>query len=448
MINTVNKSLVMVFFLSILGTNARADTLKLSLQEAIDFALANSYQAQLADKDVQKSKQKVKETISMGLPQVNAEANYINNLEIPATAVPAEFFGGQPGELATVRFGAEQQMSANITANQLIFDGSYFVGLQASRVYLELAKNDQEKSEADLRKLVMQAYGNVLVTERNEKILSENVVVLRKNLKETTALYENGFLEEQDKDQIALLLANAENAQARAKRQIAIAKNQLKFTLGIEVENGLELSENLEQITTQVNNQDYLGQEFNVINHIDYKVISTQEQATGLLMKQEKSNYLPKLSAFYTYQQNSFANEFNFFNSDGQWLSGQFVGLNLSVPIFSSFGRYQRVQQAKVDLERLGIAKKQVAQQLLIQAENAKSEYTYAVQNYQTTESNMKLAESIYQKTKIKYQEGISSSLELTQANNQLIESQGNFINASLQLINAKANLDQALNTY
>ena len=444
----LRKSILIGFVLAFAVNPLKADTLKLSLQEAIAYAIENSYQSQLAAKDVQKSKQKVKETISMGLPQVNAEASYINNLEIPASAVPAEFFGGEPGELATVRFGAEQQMSANITANQLIFDGSYFVGLHASRVYLELAKNDQEKSEADLRKLVMQAYGNVLVTEKNEAILSENVRVLRKNLKETTALYENGFLEEQDKDQIALLLANAENAHARAIRQIAIAKNQLKFTLGIEVENNLVLSENLEQITTQVNNQDYLSEEFNFSNHIDYKLISTQEQATGLLMKQEKSTYLPKLSAFYTYQQNSFANEFNFFNTDGQWLSGQFVGLNLSLPLFSSFGRYQRVQQAKVEFERLGIAKKQVEQQLLIQAENAKSEYTYALQNYQTTESNMKLAERIYEKIKIKYQEGISSSLELTQANNQLLESQGNFINASLQLINAKANLDQALNTY
>jgi outer membrane protein TolC len=444
----LRKSILIGFVLAFAVNPLKADTLKLSLREAIAYAIENSYQSQLAAKDVQKSKQKVKETISMGLPQVNAEASYINNLEIPASAVPAEFFGGEPGELATVRFGAEQQMSANITANQLIFDGSYFVGLQASRVYLELARNDQEKSEADLRKLVMQAYGNVLVTEKNEAILSENVRVLRKNLKETTALYENGFLEEQDKDQIALLLANAENAHARAIRQIAIAKNQLKFTLGIEVENNLVLSENLEQITTQVNNQDYLSEEFNFSNHIDYKLISTQEQATGLLMKQEKSTYLPKLSAFYTYQQNSFANEFNFFNTDGQWLSGQFVGLNLSLPLFSSFGRYQRVQQAKVEFERLGIAKKQVEQQLLIQAENAKSEYTYALQNYQTTESNMKLAERIYEKIKIKYQEGISSSLELTQANNQLLESQGNFINASLQLINAKANLDQALNTY
>lgn len=438
--------LPLFLFLGLLA-QSQEGSFSFSLAEAQQYAIEHSYQSQTANKEVEKSKRKVKETISTGLPQINASGSYQNFLELPRQLVPAEFFGGNEGEFAEVVFGTEQQMGIDITATQLLFDGSYFVGLQASKVYLELTKNDQQKSETEIKKMVTQAYGNVLVTEKNVDILENNVKNLEENVVETQALYENGFVEEQDKDQLELLLANAKNAHEQAKRQIQISRNQLKFILGIDITESIQLTQSLEEIAEENQSQDYLNQAFDVSNHIDYKVINTQEKATELLWKQQKSTYLPKLNAFFSYQQNSYSNEFNFFD-DSRWFPTEVVGLNLSMPIFSSFGRNHRVQQAKIDYEKVNIAKKQVEQQLLIQAENAKSEYTFALNQFATSKSNLDLAQRIYDKTKIKYDEGVSSSLELTQANNQLLETQGNFINAALQLINAKANLDQALNTY
>ncbi|MEQ8908397.1 MAG: TolC family protein [Vicingaceae bacterium] len=445
--NQLKRAFLFVFVFSGLVAFSQEKTLRFSLVEAQQFAIENSYQSQVAEKEVLKSKRKVKETISTGLPQVNASGNYQQYLEVPVQLVPAPIFGGPEGEFEEVFFGTEQQMGVDVRATQLLFDGTYFVGLQASKVYLELSKNDRMKTETEVRKMVTQAYGNVLVTEKNVEILKQNRDNLAENLKETKALYENGFVEEQDKDQLELLLANAKNAYEQAVRQIEISKNQLKFAMGIDVSEEVELSQSLKEITTENQSETYLSEEFNVQSHIDYKVINTQEKATELLWKQQKSTYLPNLSGFYSYQQNSFSNEFNFF-SDSRWFPTQVIGLNVSVPIFSSLGRNQRVQQAKLDYQMTNIAKKQVEQQLLIQAENAKSEYTFALNQYQTRKDNLELAERIYQKTKTKYDEGVSSSLELTQANNQLLETQGNFINAALQLINAKANLDQALNTY
>lgn len=442
------QQLCLLVFISF-GTSAIAqeNSLSFSLAEAQQYAIEHSYQSQTAEKEVLKSKRKVKETISTGLPQVNANANYQQFLEVPLQLVPAEVFGGPPGEFAEVFFGTEQQMGVDLRATQLLFDGTYFVGLQASKVYLELSKNDQQKTETEVRMMVTQAYGNVLVSEKNVEILKQNKENLEENLKETQALYESGFLEEQDRDQLELLLTNATNAYEQAARQIAISRNQLKFAMGIEISEAIELTQSLEEITLEKQAEEYLNEEFNVKNHIDYKVISTQERATELLWKQKKSTYLPSLSGFYSYQQNSFSNEFNFFG-DANWFPSQVIGLNLSVPIFSSLGRNQRVQQAKLDYQMTNIAKKQVEQQLLIQAENAKSEYTFALNQYSSMKENLELAQRIYNKTKTKYDEGVSSSLELTQANNQLLETQGNYINSALQLINAKAKLDQALNTY
>jgi outer membrane protein TolC len=443
--NKFMQQLSLLCIFTIAFTVAKAQ--QYSLEEAKQFAVEHSYQAQTADLEVDKSRRKVKETISTGLPQVNATASYQNFLELPRQLVPAEFFGGNEGEFAEVVFGTEQQMGFDLRATQLLFDGSYFVGLQASKVYLELSKNDQRKTETEIKQMVTQAYGNVLVTEENIEILKQNMENLQSQLEETKALYENGFAEEQDRDQLELLLSNAKNAYEQSIRQKDISRNQLKFMMGIDITTEIELTDDLDAITIHNSNEDFLSKEFDVTTHIDYKVINTQERASELLLKQQKSTYLPKLSAFASYQQNSYSNEFNFFD-DSRWFPTEVVGLNFSMPIFSSFGRNQRVQQAKIEMQQVGVAKKQVEQKLLVELETARSEYTFALSQYQTAKDNLTLAERIFNKTQIKYDEGVSSSMELTQANNQLLDTQGNYINASLQLINAKSNIDKALNNY
>lgn len=428
--------------------NAQVGTMSFTLQEAQEYAVKNGYQAKLAQKEVEKSERKVKETIATGLPQVSGAANYQQYLKVPVQLIPAAAFGGAEGEFMEVFFGTKQQMGASVTANQLVFNGSYFVGLQAAKVYLELTKNEQAASDIQIRNMVTQAYGNVLVAEKNSEILRKNKENLDKILYETGELYANGFVEEQDKDQLELLLANTLNAFEQAVRQIEVNRNQLKFILGISLENSIELKDNLAVLTSISKSSDFVAKEFNLDNHIEYKSVLTQERASKLLLKQQKSNYLPSLSAFYTYQQSSFSNDFDFFGSDARWYNSQLVGLNLSVPIFSSFNKHHKVQQAKIDFEKIQIAKEQVAQQLQIQAENAKSQYLFTFHQFEAMNKNLVLAERIYDKVKAKYDEGINSSLELTQANNQLLETQGNYINASFQLINAKVNLDKALNNY
>lgn len=287
----------------------------------------------------------------------------------------------------------------------------------------------------------------VLISDENLNVLEENTKNLEQNLLEVEALYKNGFMEEQDRDQLALLVKVSKNAFENGIRKAEISRNQFKFILGIPIENEVQLSDNLDQLIQPNLQQAFIEKELDLTNHIDYKIVKTQERASELLLKQQKSFYLPKLSAFFSYQQNSFSQQFDFAN-DAPWFPTQVYGLNLSIPIFSSFGKHHKTQQAKIEVEQLGIAKEQVEQQLKIQASNSKAEYSFALSQYRSAKDNLDLAQSIFDKTKIKYQEGISTSLELTQANNQLLEIQGNYINSALQLINAKSNLDKALNNY
>lgn len=444
----IKSNLIAVLFFVVgysTTTSAQAESFEMTLQQAQGYAIQNSYMSITADKDVQIADRQVLETIGTGLPQVNASANFQKYLQTPLSLIPADVFGGTEGEFSEVFLGTEMQAGANLRIEQLIFSGSYIVGLQASKTFLQISKNDKKKTAIEVKNMVTVAYGNAVVALRNVEILKENVESLEQSAFEIGELYKNGFAEEQDKDQIDLTLANVKNAQEQAVRTVVVVNNQLKFVMGMDINSTLTLTDDLGVVTSLSSSQDYLTKEFDVNSHIDYQIINTQEKATSLLLKQQKSTVLPSLSAFYNLSSNAFANEFDFLDNK-RFYNGQLVGLNLNIPLFSGFGRMTRIQQAQLNLEKIEVAKRQVEQQLTINAQNSKSQYTFALSQYKTTEGNLNLAQRIYNKTKIKYEEGISTSLELTQANNQLLQSQTSYISAAVQLIQAKSNLDKALN--
>lgn len=447
----IKPNLIALFFLLGINTNSevfgQTEQFSFSLEEAQNYAITNSYLSITADKDVTIADRKVLETIGTGLPQVNLTGNYQRYLQTPLSLIPANTFGEpmpNSPEFIELFFGTEQQMGLNLRAEQLIFSGSYLVGLQAAKTFLQLSKNDKKKTDIEVKNMVTEAYGNVLVAEKNVAILNGNIKSLEQSAFEVGELYKNGFVEEQDKDQIELTLANVKNSYEQAVRSVEVLKNQLKYVLGVDINSTIELTDDLKSVTTISTSTDYLNKEFDASSHIDYQIVSTQEKATSLLLKQQKSTVLPTLSAFYNLSSNAYANEFDFLDNK-RFYNGQLIGLNLNVPLFSGFGRMSRIQQAKLNLEKVEIAKKQVEQQLTIQAQNSKSQYTFALSQFNTNENNLELAQRIYSKTKIKYDEGISSSSELTQANNQLLQTQGDYIQAALQLIQAKSNLDKAL---
>jgi len=444
----IKPNLIVLLFLVVGFSSvvlAQAESFEFSLQEAQSYAISNSYKSINAGKDVQIADKKVLETIGTGLPQINASGSYQQYVQTPLSLIPASAFGGPEGEFQEVFLGTERQMGLNLRAEQLIFSGSYIVGLQAAKTYLQISKNDKKKTTIEVRNMVTVAYGNALVAVKNVEILKGNVESAEQSAFEIGELYKNGFAEEQDKDQIDLTLATVKNAKEQAVRSVGVVNNQLKFILGMDIASTLRLSDDLQTVTSLSSSEEYLTKVFDVSSHIDYQIINTQEKASSLLLKQQKSTALPSLSAFYNLSTNAFSNEFDFFDSK-RFYNGQLVGLNLNIPLFSGFGRMTRIQQAQLNVEKIVVAKRQVEQQLSINAQNSKSQYTFARSQYKTTEGNLHLAQRIYNKTKIKYEEGISSSLELTQTNNQLLESQGNFIQAAVQLIQAKSNLDKALN--
>ena len=433
----------LIFFLLCASlVHAQENELKLSLQEAIDYAFKNSYNTRIAENDINSAKEKVWETTTIGLPQINGAVDYQNFIKQPITV--ADINGDGINEEFV--FGTKQNMNAAVTLRQLLFDGSYLVGLQASKTFLKISEQAKEKTEQLTREAVINAYGNVLVSENSLSILQKNITVLEKNYTDAKQIFENGFNEEEDVEQLEITLSSLKNQLKNVERMKEIAYQMLNLSLGNPINTKLILTDSLDSLAEENINFALTSEDFNVSNHIDYQIAENDRETKRLMVKLEKSKSLPTLSAFVNYGTQAFSNEFTFFDSDQRWFQSSLLGVSLNVPIFSSFGRKSRTAQAKIDLENSDLQLEETKQRLSLQAEKAKSDYQFSIETYATSKKNLFLAERIEKKQRIKFFEGISSSFDLLQAQNQLYSQQQNYIQSMLDVIAKKAALENALN--
>ena len=423
------------------------EELKMSMQEAIDYAIKNNYENRIAFNNIKAANEKKWETTTIGLPQIDGTVDYQNWLKQQVSLLPGELSGGAPGTFVPVKFGTKQTMNASVTLKQLIFDGSYIVGLQSAKTYLKISEQSKEKTELTTREAVINAYGNVLVTEKTIEILEKNKAVLQKNLDETQKIYKNGLTELENVEQLQITYGNIENSLNNAVRMKTIAYKMLNIALGNAVEVKVKLTDTLDNLVLLNTDLSLLSKSFDIKNHIDYRMTENDKESKHLLMKLEKSKALPTLSAFVNYGAGANSEDFNFFSGSQKWFASSLLGVTLNVPIFSSFGRSSRTTMARIELENAEIQQKNIEQQLILQAASAKSEYQLSIGSYEIAKKNLELSERIEKKQQVKFFEGISSSFDLLQAQNQLYTQQNNYVQSMLNVIAKKAQLDSALNT-
>lgn len=423
--------------------------MRLSLEEAQEYALEHSYQSQNAMQDVYYAQKKIWETTAIGLPQIDASASYDYNIQNPATPIPAQFIdpNAPEGDVFLATFGTKQNMGAALSASQLIFDGSYIVGLQSARTYATISELAKEKTDVLVKEAVTNAYAGVLVADRTHEIILRNISNIEDNVREINAMYENGLTEEQDVMQLKLTLSSLKNMENRNARMMKINLEMLKFALGMDINQPVELTNTIEEILMQSYQVSSLEEALDLEEHIDYKISENQVKSDELLLKYEKTKYMPNLSAFFNAGYNSYSEVFDFFQfQDEKWVPMATVGLKLNIPIFSSFQRNARVDMARIDLQKSKTDQEQLVQNLFLELHKAQDAYAYSIDNYKTTKGNMELAESIENKENIKYKEGISTSLDLANAQRQLYQTQEDFLNAILLVVQSKLSLDKALN--
>ena len=441
--NTITILIILLSF----NLNAQKDY-NFSLDEAISFALLNNRASVNAKKDLAIAQKEKWKTISRGLPQINSYFDFNNRLKDPISLIPAEFFGGKKGEFAEVSFGTKQSVSGELILNQLLFDGSYIVGLQSIKLFLDIADQTKIKTDIEVRRQVANAYGNVLISQERVKILENNYNNIIKTLDETTAIYENGLIESESVDQLTITSSSIKNSLEYAIKFEKLSERILKLLLGIELDDNMILNDDIESIIVKSIDPELVNTDFNVEENIDYKIALNAKKGSETLLRLEKVKALPTISAFLSGAYNGYNESFKITDPKQNWYGSSQLGLNMSFPVFSSFQRRASTQRAKIEIEKSENILNETKKSLNLEVEKTRSDYNYAINNFNSVKQNVILAESIEKKNEIKFKEGIASSFELRQAQNQLYSIQNEYLEATLKLIENKINLEILLNKW
>ncbi|MCK5032701.1 MAG: TolC family protein, partial [Calditrichia bacterium] len=372
---------------------------------------------------------------------------YNNFFEIPTMLLPGEFFD-KPGTYIPVKFGVRHNATAGVTVTQLIFSGSYIVGLQASNVFLDLTEQNNKRSEMDVAQAVTQTYYLVLLVEENQKILERSFENLMKIHYEVNESYKEGFVEETEVKQLQISVTQLENSLITLSQQIDVSYKLLKLQMGIDIDKNIVLTEKLEDILQNVSISSLIKSEFDLKKNVEFQLIQSQERLSELSLKNEWSKFFPTIAAFGTYQYNAQRDRFNFFNQNKDWFNTGIIGLRIDVPIFNSGSKFFKVQQSQIEFKQAQNNLRKATQGLLLQFSKTQSELKSAYLNYQNNKNNMELAKEIFDITLEKYKEGLSSNLELIQIHNQYLTAQSDYFNSMSDLLNSKNSLDRLLNNY
>jgi outer membrane protein TolC len=290
--------------------------------------------------------------------------------------------------------------------------------------------------------MVINSYGNVLLAKESIIIIEKNIASLEKTLNETKQTYKNGLVEEESVEQLQINLTNLQSTLQYNQRLLDITSKMLKINMGINIDQEINLTDQLDQLTAKNLDASIVQNFFDVNDNINYKIANNFQEQKVLEYKLERSKALPSLGANVNFGYNAFGNQFQFFTNNQKWLNYSNVGLSLNVPIFSSLARASRTQQAKIALEQANTQLQEAEQKLKLQYASAKSEYEYSVQDYLSAKSNLNLAERIEKKQQIKFSEGLSTSFDFNDAQRQLYASQQRYLQSMISVINKRANLE------
>lgn len=414
---------------------------QLSLEEALAYAYTHNNQMINAGQDVRDAYAQKWVTIASGLPQIDGGVDYQNQLKRPVSLLPGEFFGGEPGTFIPVTFGQKQQVSATATLKQQIFNGSYMVGLQAIKTFIEISALSEVKTKIEVQKAVVNAYTNVLAAQESERIIADNIRQLKATAEETQKMWAQGMVEEEALEQIQITLANLENQGRNSSRIVAISRQMLNLLLGVALDQSIALTDDLSKLAAQ-ELLEPVNEAFTAEKNIDYRLGVNLQEQKRLELKLQKSYALPSLNTFVNYNSSAFADTFAFTQSQQQWFDSSILGVNINMPIFSSLGNTAKTKRAKIAYLKAQNNLTLTQKQVLLQWEQAQSDWSLAMDNYHTSGQNLKLAERIEQKNQIKFKEGIASGFELREAQLQLYSAQSAYLQAMLDLINAKTALE------
>lgn len=414
-----------------------------SLDDAIAYALVNHNDVKRNALDRTDADWQVKEYWSTGLPQVNGNIGYQYFFKIPTTIVPAGSFG--PGTPETqLQFGTSNILNAGLSATAQLFDGGFLVGLKAQKAYKELVESQLGQTERDIRVNVTKAYLNVLVLQESQQIIDGNIESIGKTKYETQALYDNGFAEQLDVDRLQLTLHNLEAEQQNLVQIIESTKILLKFQMGYPIYDNISLTDEINALeASRPVNMDAELTDWSYTDRVEFGLLDQSIGLSDIQVRAFKAQYLPTLTASIDYIQSLQTDDL--FSSDNKWFPTGIAGLNLAIPIYDAKGKKSKIERARIEREELLLQRNDLQRVVDMEIKTAQIGVENARRNLKQRDESSKLAQKIYDTTLIKYKEGVGASLEVNQAEIELLSAQRNYIDALFNYLIARTDFERAI---
>jgi outer membrane protein TolC len=429
--------------------SSKKDLENYTLEQCIEYAIQNRTEVKNAELDNQIAKARVGEVRSIGLPQVNASLNLIDNYKVPVNFLPAQILNPQApaGEFVAVQFQTQYAGQSKIEVQQLVFSGSYLLGLKAAATYTQLSEKQITQSKIEIAESVSKAYYSFLINKERLELLKQNYNRLDTVYQQTKALYENGFAEKIDADRLKVASNNIKMEIQNFERLIELSDMLLKFQMGLQQEDNLTVSGSLEKL--EINQSDALVAQINPEQRIEFSLLQTQKDLNLLQIREYKARYLPTLAFFANYGANmgsSKAKDLVPFASD-RWITNGALGISLNVPVFDSFEKKYLLQQEKFKLLKTENQMMDFSRVVKLQVAQSQISLQNSIDKLNFQKENMELAQEIFRVTKIKYEEGLGSNLEVVEAETAYKEAQTNYYSALYDGMVAKIDLQKAQGT-
>jgi outer membrane protein TolC len=358
------------------------------------------------------------------------------------TLLPGEFFGQPAGTKVPITFGSQYNSGATVQASLLLYNAPFYIGIETTKLAQKLSEQNLSKSELDTKESVSSAYFLILVSEKTLQILDGNIANLNETLKSTRVMFTAGMAESTDVDQMVSNVTMVENTRSSMQRTIEMNYNLLRFQLGVTADTKIVLTETLEGLTSEINIEALLSQQFDHKQNLNYLLIENQEKMSSLALKSQKASILPSLAGFYSYGITGMGDKVR----TQQWYQNSMTGLQLSIPIFASGQKYSQIKKAQINYEKAKTTKEMVTEQLLLQEKQLRYNLVNANLNYKSQKANVDVSKRVYASMENKYKQGMASSLDLTQSNSLFLQAENNYVTSLMNLLQTKLALDKLLN--
>ena len=446
-IKTVKKYAIgLSMILSVFKAQSQnAGSVNYSLKQAIDYAFKNSPNYLNAELEIQNSKYRKKEVLGVGLPQINSSVDLKDYIDIPTSLLPGQFFGAPAGTFIPVKFGTKYNATAGFSASQLIFSSDYIVGVKAAKELINLSTINVNRSKTELVSSVSKAYYNVVVNKERTKLLDANIIKLKKIFDDTKAFNQQGFVEQIDLERLEVQYNNLVVEKEKTDRLIGLSESLLKFQMGYKISETIVLTDSL----TFENNDvaSLLSGKIDISKRADYQLLQSQQRLYQLDLKRQRLGYLPTVAAYGSYQYNAQRQKFDFTDGSQSWFKISLIGGTVNLNIFDGLQRHNRIQQAKIAVQKGENNLKNIELAAEIEATISEVTYQNAYASLQTQKRNMQLAQHVFDVSQKKYEQGVGSNLEITNAQTALKEAQTNYYNSVYDMIVSKIDFQKATGT-